>query len=77
MAEKPKTSYTHQARLFYHELSYVRLLLMIQVQILVGDLHGGHLVSYDVIRGHQKVLANNSRLKSATDRAGLIVLVLS
>ena len=52
---------------FYHELSYVRLLLMIQVQLLVSDLHRGHMGSYDVIRGHQPVLANALRLKRARD----------
>ena len=40
---------------------------MIQVQISVGDLHKGHLGSDDVIRGHQQVFANNSRLIEATD----------
>ena len=40
---------------------------MIQVQILVGDLHRDHLGSYDVIRGYQQILANNSRLKRARD----------
>ena len=39
---------------------------MIQVQILVGDLHKGHIGSDDVIRSHQQVFANNSRLKIAT-----------
>ena len=66
MGEKQNPSFKHQARLFYHELSYIWVLLMIQVQILVGDLHRGHLGSYDIIRGHQQVLANNSRLKRAT-----------
>ena len=51
--EKTNPSYTHQARLFYHELSYVKLLLMTQGQILADDLHRGHLGSYDVIRVHQ------------------------
>ena len=51
MGEKPNPSFTHQARLFYHELRYVRVMLMIQVQILVADLHRGYLGSYDVIRG--------------------------
>ena len=59
---------------FYHELSYARLLLMIQVKILVGD-HRGHLWSYDVIRGHQQVLGNNSRLKRARDM-GMVSLCL-
>ena len=40
---------------------------MIQVRISVGGLHRGHLGSYDVIRGHQQVLANNSRLIRARD----------
>ena len=44
---------------------------MIQVQILAGDLHRGHLGSYDVIRGHQQVYANNSRLKRARDMGGV------
>ena len=45
IGEKSNPSYTHQVQLLYHELSYIRLLLVIQVQILVGDLHGGHLGS--------------------------------
>ena len=49
---------------------------MIQVQILVGDLHKGHLGSDDVIRGHQQVFANNSRLKRATD-LGMVSLCSS
>ena len=40
---------------------------MIQVPILVGDLHNGHLGSDDVIGGHQRVFANNLRLKRDTD----------
>ena len=43
------------------------LMLMIQVQILVGDPHKGHLGSDDVIRGHEQVFADNSRLERATD----------
>ena len=39
---------------------------MIQIQILVSDLHRVHLGSYDVFWG-QQVLANNSRLKRARD----------
>ena len=46
---------------------------MIQVQILVGDPHKGHLGPDDVIRGHQEVFANNSRMKRATD-TGMISL---
>ena len=65
MGENPNPSFTHHVRLFYHELSYVRALLMIQVQLLVDDLHRGHLGSYDVIQGHQQVLTNNSRLKTS------------
>ena len=64
MGEKRNPSHTHQVRLFYHELSYVRLFLMIQVQILVDELHRGHLASYDVI---WQILANNSRLKRPRD----------
>ena len=67
MGEEPNPSNTHQAQLFYHELSYARLLVMIQVQTLVGDLHRGHLGSDDVIRGHQQVLDNNSPLKRSRD----------
>ena len=51
MGEIPNPSPTHQARLFYHELCYVRVLLMIHVQILVGDLHKviwGHMTSSEV-----------------------------
>ena len=58
-------------------MSYIRLLFMIQVQILVGDLHKGYLVSDDIIRGHQQVFANNSRLKRVRRGRGLIVFVLS
>ena len=35
----------HQIPLFYPEWSYIRPLLMIPVNILVGDLHRGHLGS--------------------------------
>ena len=49
---------------------------MIQVQILVGDLHKGHPVSDGVIRGHQQVFANNSRLKRVTD-VGVVSLCSS
>ena len=48
-------------------MSYIRLLFMIQVHILVGDIHEGHLEPDDVTRGHQQVFANNSRLKIVTD----------
>ena len=48
---------------------------MIQVQILVGDLHRGRLGSYAVIRGQQQVLANNSRLKRAREM-GVVSLCL-
>ena len=48
---------------------------MIQVQILIGDLHRGHLGSYDVILDHQQALANNSRLKRAGDM-GVVSLCL-
>ena len=40
---------------------------MIQIQILVSDLQKGHLGSDNIIRGHQRVFANNSLLKRATD----------
>ena len=66
MGGTANSSFMHQDQLFYHELSYVRVLLMIQLQILVGDLDRGHLGSYHVIRSHQQVLAKNSRLKRAT-----------
>ena len=56
---------------FYYEMSHVRVLLMIQVRFLVGELYRGHLGSYDVIRGRQQVLANNSRLKRATGMGGV------
>ena len=75
MGEKPNPSFTHQDQLFYHELSYVRVLLMTQVQILVGDLDRGYLGSYDVIRNSQQILANNSRLKRATGM-GVVPLCL-
>ena len=38
---------------------------MIQVQILVGNLNQGLLGLDDVIRGHQSIFANNSRLKKS------------
>ena len=61
---------------FRHELSYIRLLVMILLQVLVGDLHEGHLGSDDVIRGHQQFFfTNNSRLKIATNM-GLVSLCL-
>ena len=75
MVEKRNPSFTYQARLLYRELSYIRLSSIIQVQILVGDLLKGHLGSYDVIRGHQQVLANNPRLKRAKD-VGMVSLCL-
>ena len=62
--------------IFYYQLSYIRLLLMIQLQILVGDLHKGHLGPDDVIRGHQQLFANKSRLKWATDM-GVVSLSFS
>ena len=40
-------SVAHQVRQLYLELSHIRLLLMIHVQILGGDLHRGHLGSDD------------------------------
>ena len=47
MREKPNTSYMHQVRLYYYGFigfSYtIRLPLMIQVLILIVDLHRGHL----------------------------------
>ena len=43
----------------HNKMSYIRLLFMIQVQILVGGLHKDHLGLDDVIRGHQQVFANN------------------
>ena len=70
MGERSNPSFTHQIRKVCYELSYIRSLLMIHSQILVGDLHNGHkghLGSDDVIRGYQQVYANNSRLKRATD----------
>ena len=73
--KKTDPSFTHQGRLFYNELNYARLVLMIQVQILIGDLHRGHLGSYDVILDHQQALANNSRLKRAGDM-GVVSLCL-
>ena len=75
MGEKPNPSFTDQAPLFYHELSYVRLLLMMQVQISVGALHRDRLGSYGLTRGHQQVWANNSRLKRARD-IGVVSLCL-
>ena len=48
MGEKPNAFCMHQVWLFYHELSYIRLLLMIQVQILVDNINRGHLGSTKV-----------------------------
>ena len=59
MGEKANPSFAHKIRQFYYELSFVRLLFMIQGQILVGDLHKGHLWSDNVIGGHQQVFAYN------------------
>ena len=67
MGEKSNPSFTHKIQKFYHESGYIRLLMMIQVQIMVDDLHKGHLGSGDVIRGQKHILASNSRLKRATD----------
>ena len=71
MGKKSNLSYTHHIRWFelrfFYELSHIGLLLMIQVQILVGGLHKCYLGSDDVIRGHQQVFANNSQLKRSTD----------
>ena len=36
------------AYIHYHKLSYISLLLIIQVQLLIGDLHRGHLGSPEV-----------------------------
>ena len=38
----------HQVVLFHRELSYIKLLLMIQMQILVSDVHRDHLGSTEV-----------------------------
>ena len=40
------------------------ILLMIQAQVLVGNLYRGHL---GVNRGYRQVFANDSRLKKAKD----------
>ena len=71
MREKPNHLYTRQVRLFYHELGYIRLLLMTQVQSLAGDLHRDHL---DQPKS-PTIFANNSRLKRATDM-GVVSLCL-
>ena len=71
MGEKP--FYAHLIRLFYHGLSCNRLLLMIPVQILVGDLHRGPLGSTEVTN---IFFPNNSRLKRAT-AMGVVLLCLS
>ena len=50
MGEK-KSAFTYQVWPFNHELSNIRLLLMIKVQILVGDFHKshwGHMTSSEV-----------------------------
>ena len=49
---------------------------MIQVQILIGDLHKGLLGSDDIIRGHQQAFAITIE-KSYRHGHGLIVFVLS
>ena len=48
IGEKPNPYNTHQVRLFCYESSHIRLLLMIQPQILAGDPHRGHLGSPEV-----------------------------
>ena len=48
---------------------------MIGVHILVSNLFRGHLGSCDVIRGANRFLANNSRLKRARDK-GLVSMWL-
>ena len=79
MGEKRNVSHTHQVQLFYHELTYITLFLMIQIQILVGDLHRDH---WGHLRHH--VFANNSQLRTRdmeeeSEEHGrcLIVFVLS
>ena len=47
-------------------MSCIRLLLMIHAQILVSDLHKGHLVSDDIIWAYQQIFADNSQLERAT-----------
>ena len=49
---------------------------MIQVRVLVDDLHKGHLGSDDIIRGHQQIFADNSQMKRATD-TGMVSLCSS
>ena len=52
------------------------LLMMIQVQTLVGDLHKGHLGGH--LRPPTCFFANNSRLKRATSTdMGVVSLCLS
>ena len=71
MGEKSNPSFTHHVWYFYHELIYIRLLLMVQLQILSGDLQKRHL---GLIWCHQQVFADKSRLKRAT---GMGVVSLS
>ena len=46
MRKKTNPSFAHQTQLLYHEVSYVRLLSIIQVQILVGDQNLPHVWPY-------------------------------
>ena len=43
VGEKPNRSYTHQIGLVYHEGRYPTPLLMTQLQILIDNIHKGHL----------------------------------
>ena len=74
MGENPYLSYAHQVRLFYHEMTYVSLLSMIQVQISVGDLHRGHLRSTEVTNMFLLIAHDSKELRHGR---GCIVLVLS
>ena len=48
MGEKLNPSYNHQIRSLYHQLTYIRLLLMIQVKFVVGEPQRSHLRSTEV-----------------------------
>ena len=66
--------YTHQMQLLYYELRYIKLLLVIQVQILIGDLHSGDLESPKVT---SKFLLIMPVQKSQKHGHGLMVLFFS
>ena len=66
MGEKSNHSFMHQAGIFVMRLSYIRLLLMIHLQILVGGLHNGQMTSSEFTNSF---FTSKSRLKIVLKRA--------